>query len=341
MKTLLSQNKKTLMGLAALFILIYHTYAKFLMCIFVLGEVEGYVSRILFFGVDIFFMLSGLGIAYSLSRNSILRFYFNRLKRILPPVIIVCIIMALIDKWPLDTFINRVTGKFVFEDVYSFIWFYPAIVIFYLISPVLYKLAKLFKNKYVCALLFLIIYIVGAKLLYNAYGSEIEQWYGICNRLPIFFFGICIGSDENDKAFEFTKPKLLFVLLLLITGGVLAWYTSIKEIQILIPSSNCFFPNICLAISISMLTGYLIGISKDCAIKEKIVKFLNFFGAISFELYIVQEWICKKLTMVYEPVGRHKAVIFNVVCFSLVTLAAYILHFITNIREKVKNRNKE
>ena len=47
MKALLSKYRKPLMGLAAIFILVYHTYAKFLMRIPFLGEAEAFISRIL------------------------------------------------------------------------------------------------------------------------------------------------------------------------------------------------------------------------------------------------------------------------------------------------------
>lgn len=43
METLLSKYRKPLMGLAAIFILVYHTYAKFLMCIPFLGDVEDFI----------------------------------------------------------------------------------------------------------------------------------------------------------------------------------------------------------------------------------------------------------------------------------------------------------
>lgn len=319
------------MGLAAIFILVYHTYAKFLMCIPFLGEAEAFISRILFFGVDIFLLLSGLGMAYSLSERSVAKFYVNRAKRIILPVVIICIVMAAIDSWPFAIFINRVSGLFVFENMYSFLWFYPAIILYYFLAPFLYAAVKRFKNKYLFAGLFFIAYVIVANVLNMQTGGQFEMWSGIFNRLPIFVLGICIGCDDNDSIVVFDMKKIVAASVLLVLGGTMAWYTSVMEKKLLVPGSNSFLPNICLSIATCLIVCALLEKleSNDrTKIKERITKVLGFFGMISFELYLVQEWICKKLLAVYEPVGRHKSVIFDVMCWTIVTLAALLLHYV-------------
>ena len=319
------------MGLAAIFILVYHTYAKFLMCIPFLGEAEAFISRILFFGVDIFLLLSGLGMAYSLSERSVAKFYVNRAKRIILPVVIICIVMAAIDSWPFAIFINRVSGLFVFENMYSFLWFYPAIILYYFLAPFLYAAVKRFKNKYLFAGLFFIAYVIVANVFNMQTGGQFEMWSGIFNRLPIFVLGICIGCDDNDSIVVFDMKKIVAASVLLVLGGTMAWYTSVMEKKLLVPGSNSFLPNICLSIATCLIVCALLEKleSNDrTKIKERITKVLGFFGMISFELYLVQEWICKKLLAVYEPVGRHKSVIFDVMCWTIVTLAALLLHYV-------------
>lgn len=328
MKTLLSKYRKPLMGLAAIFILVYHTYAKFLMCIPFLGEAEAFISRILFFGVDIFLLLSGLGMAYSLSERSVAKFYVNRAKRIILPVVIICIVMAAIDSWPFTIFINRISGLFVFENMYSFLWFYPAIILYYFLAPFLYAVVKRFKNKYLFAGMFFIAYVIVANVLNMQTGGRFEMWSGIFNRLPIFVLGICIGCDKNDSIVVFDVKKMLAAAILLVLGGLMAWYTSVMERRLLVPGSNSFLPNICLSIATCLLVCALFEKLDDTKAKESIMKVLCFFGMISFELYLVQEWICKKLLTVYEPVGRHKSVIFDVMCWTIVTLAALLLHYV-------------
>lgn len=328
MKALLSKYRKPLMGLAAIFILVYHTYAKFLMCIPFLGEAEAFISRILFYGVDIFLLLSGLGMAYSLSMHSVAGFYINRAKRIFLPVVIICIVMALVDSWPFEIFLYRVSGRFVFENMYSFLWFYPAIILYYFLAPFLYAIIKRFKNKYLFAGLFFIAYVIAANVLNIQTGGQFEMWTGIFNRLPIFVLGICIGCDENERIPVFDVKKIIAVVAVLVAGGAMAWYTSIMEKKLLVPGANSFLPNICLSIATCILVCILLEKLDDTKVKENITKVLGFFGMISFELYLVQEWICKKLLAVYEPVGRHKSVIFDVMCWTIVTLAALLLHYV-------------
>lgn len=301
------------------------------MCIPFLGEAEAFISRILFFGVDIFLLLSGLGMAYSLSERSVAKFYVNRAKRIILPVVIICIVMAAIDSWPFAIFINRVSGLFVFENMYSFLWFYPAIILYYFLAPFLYVAVKRFKNKYLFAGLFFIAYVIVANVFNMQTGGQFEMWSGIFNRLPIFVLGICIGCDDNDSIVVFNVKKTLAAAILLVLGGTMAWYTSVMEKKLLVPGSNSFLPNICLSIATCLIVCALLEKleSNDrTKVKERITKVLGFFGMISFELYLVQEWICKKLLTVYEPVGRHKSVIFDVMCWTIVTLAALLLHYV-------------
>ena len=192
----------------------------------------------------------------------------------------------------------------------------------------MYAIIKRFKNKYLFAGLFFIAYVIAANVLNIQTGGQFEMWTGIFNRLPIFVLGICIGCDENERIPVFDVKKIIAVVAVLVAGGAMAWYTSIMEKKLLVPGANSFLPNICLSIATCILVCILLEKLDDTKVKENITKVLGFFGMISFELYLVQEWICKKLLAVYEPVGRHKSVIFDVMCWTIVTLAALLLHYV-------------
>lgn len=47
-------------------------------------------------GVDIFMLLSGFGVAHSLSHNSLKQFYINRARRILPLWVLTCVVCQLV-----------------------------------------------------------------------------------------------------------------------------------------------------------------------------------------------------------------------------------------------------
>jgi len=80
--TLLSKYKKSIMGLAALIIYYYHNHAVFLMDIGPFGVCEDFFKQIFFFGVEIFMLLSGIGIVSSLKKNNTAQFYLNRFLRV-------------------------------------------------------------------------------------------------------------------------------------------------------------------------------------------------------------------------------------------------------------------
>lgn len=78
---LLSKYRTVIMGFAALWILYFHSYALIFKSIPILGEIEEFIRKIGFCGVDIFFFLSGIGLTFSIKKYSIKEFYYKRIKR--------------------------------------------------------------------------------------------------------------------------------------------------------------------------------------------------------------------------------------------------------------------
>lgn len=102
------------------------------------------MQRIGYVGVDVFFFLSGIGLTYAIQKNDVFAFYVRRLKRIIPSFLIIGIIIGVLNSWGLKVFVKKITGYgFLFESIYSFLWFVPAIMILYLVFPWLY----MFLNK--------------------------------------------------------------------------------------------------------------------------------------------------------------------------------------------------
>ena len=77
---LLFKYRKFLMGFAALWILMTHEWQIVTNETSFFFVTENFIKRIGFCGVDIFLLLSGMGLYYSLEKNPVSRFYYNRLK---------------------------------------------------------------------------------------------------------------------------------------------------------------------------------------------------------------------------------------------------------------------
>lgn len=132
----ISPNRSFIMGLAMMSILLFHQP-------FFYGELPYSIFWDFFhlygaWGVEVFLFLSGLGIAFSLSRNTIKKYYFNRVKRLIP----ICLIVGSIKLLLLEGIgVNYYYTNDIFCIVTSlYQWFIYVIIIYYAIAPILMKL---------------------------------------------------------------------------------------------------------------------------------------------------------------------------------------------------------
>ena len=133
------KNKQISGGIAMTLVLLYHMFVMdstiSLLKIFFAG----------YLGVDIFFILSGYGLCYSLNNNSISSFYKRRFKKILPLYWLMSLsVLAFYSFSGKDiTFRDCIcnlfslnyykVGGFVYE------WYLSALIIFYVLFPLLYR----------------------------------------------------------------------------------------------------------------------------------------------------------------------------------------------------------
>lgn len=108
--SLLFKYRKFLMGFAALWILMTHEWQIVTNETSFFFVTENFIKRIGFCGVDIFLLLSGMGLYYSLEKNPVSRFYYNRLKRVIFPFIIMASIVSQFIRFhqPYSNICNRI-----------------------------------------------------------------------------------------------------------------------------------------------------------------------------------------------------------------------------------------
>lgn len=133
---LISKYRGAIMGFAALWILFFHEWVTLFVNNQVGVNIEGYLKRIGFCGVDIFLLLSGIGLTFAIRKGNVLTFYYRRIKRILLPFLVMAIIRCALEKWPIIEFWKNISGiNFYTKSIYSFLWFVPAILTLYLFFP--------------------------------------------------------------------------------------------------------------------------------------------------------------------------------------------------------------
>lgn len=134
----ISPNRDYLMGGAMGMVLIYH-----LLCWVhnPIGEFNiGYV------GVDVFYFLSGFGLSYSYRKNSILGFYYNRIKRLLPLywfAVAISFFLMLNSQTLFVLYSNLLTfGYYINNGVNRFDWYVESLFSIYLLFPIIYYLSR-------------------------------------------------------------------------------------------------------------------------------------------------------------------------------------------------------
>ena len=208
--TYIKTNRTSLMGSAIIFILLYHSYSW---CI---PEKNPYLSIFKhgYIGVDIFIFLSGFGLCSSYTKNTLTTFYLNRVKKIFPLYVLSGLLISLISNtkgsilttiW--DVFCNISTLSYWNLGGIYWNWYIPAIVLLYLLFPIIYLFTEKFKYTF---------YIFTNLIIIIALSIFAIPWQYDCfvARIPIFILGIIIFLYQNDVKKQRQSIFVSFIFLL-------------------------------------------------------------------------------------------------------------------------------
>ncbi len=346
---LLSKYRKAIMGFAALWILFFHVWQPLIpvssnMLINVFVFFEHFSSNFGYSGVDIFFMLSGIGLTFAIKKESIPAFYARRMRRILPTYLLLAVIKFFVEKWSILDFFGNISGyNFYAVHIYSFLWFVPAIITFYLFFPLYFKLFSKAKNKLLFTCCVILVCLLITFLVRDTMRID---FFAFTNRIPIFVVGIYFGYvSQNHKEIVFKKRSYLLLLIILSLGLYLAYLYNYTSFHIFVKQGNTFLPPFLIAISLPFLLAKLLDILEKRALTlGKILKVsLSFFGAMSLELYCFQDWF-EKSTPYLQYFGVPDIVI-NISLILISVAAAWVCSkltkfFLQELPGLIKNRKK-
>ena len=324
---LLKKYRSCLMGFAALNILLFHTWCK----IFEntkLGFIEKIIKGISFYGVDIFFFLSGLGMFFSIQSHSILRFYYQRFRRLAIPVLISALLRYVTEGWTIWQLLGNISGvNFYLKHINCFLWFIPAIMTLYLIFPIYYKFFSLSSNKTAFTMYILILWLLASIILMDTLRIDL---YALTNRIPIFCVGCLMGYLSQQRTYTFNKSIWILLVLTLILGLYLSYLTNFQNMPLLVPVPNSFMPNFLITVSLCFLIPICLELLCTLPILKLIgsalVHFYAFFGIISLELYCIQEWLFALMSpWLFQHFNR---LMVNVIFFISVTALGVVLWLI-------------
>lgn len=308
------QNKKSIMFIASLLILIYHLWINVSTSI-----IEMYLRYICIIGVDLFFFIS----AYNIGNRDIKYkdFIINRIVNIYVKFIIFVIIMAMLKGWEIKKIITIILGIELFTNGGgSFLWFIPGIMIIYLLLP-LYKIVD---NKYskIVPIIAIVSYLsLAIGISYNFYYDEI---FILLNRFPIILIGYYIGKYNIIN--KLNNNKILYWLLsfiLIIVGVIISYYCFNNKIYI-----DWYYDVIYLFL-IPLVLGLILLFDKI-----KVNNILNKLGSITLELYALQFIIGFSLAnYMFMKIGNSLVtnVLVIIILIFISLLIKYIFDFIYNI----------
>lgn len=310
------------MGFAILWVVFLHSpgnYSRF--------PILYYIKNIGNLGVDIFLLLSGIGLYYSAKKlrkeygnQWILPFYKKRFMRIMPTTIICllpwfCYLYRGTSVNPLRFLLDITSFSYWFNGTNRG-WYVALSVVLYLLYPLLYTLIdKTTPKKRIlyCALL------VTADIVMNT-GIAIffPQWFQMVNlalcRVPVFIIGCFLALKvEGKKEFDWLP------LICLIVGIVVAAMKEKYEVVTMQYGIWRYLWGIigfCITVVLASLFQSVLG--------QKIVKFFRFFGKYTLEMYLIHTTIWTIAMQTFS--SGVSIILLNVVCFFLTLIASIIVH---------------
>lgn len=201
----ISTYRSELMGWAIVWIMMLH---------FTFTQITplGFVAQYGFAGVDIFMLVSGFGLFFSLDKNPRLgEYYRRRLLRIFPTYYIIGIFASVIvfhDSILALLFRHSTIGFWTGGPYWE--WYIPSIVAFYLIAPLLKTLID--KGTAIAiALLAIIVLGLSYWIVANEVVGAKDPHFFMLYRFPAFLFGMMCAYWMKNKA----SMKPYYILLLI------------------------------------------------------------------------------------------------------------------------------
>lgn len=305
----LSKYRNVLMGLQIILIIIFHF------------AVDGYYvrdSRIIYLfykyirssGVDIFLLLSGLGLYFSWKKNpDVKQFYIKRYTRVLIPYFLVAVPAWI---W-LDIFcLNKGWGAFI-QDVFflsffveqtRWFWYILMICLCYWVFPYIFRVIESAVDKTSAQLRVLVLcgtstlVLVMLQLYHNDLYSNVSI---AVSRIPAFIVGVLIGKAVYEKL---TVPKR-HIWIMLVLAIVIAWPLQMITRKIVGVYSLAFL-NYALTLLFVMILVRLSSCRSGILVMmhNLIAGTLGWFGKYTLELYLIHVMVRKIMKRLGYPTYR-------------------------------------
>lgn len=282
--SLFSTYRKELMGISAIAIILCHASGRGVILPVVLVNIFSYGNL----GVDIFLLLSGIGMYFSFNQGKIplKLWYKRRYCRILIPYVIIStpvwiIYCTLNGKNILDFFYYISTAAYWREHYGA--WYIALLIPLYAVTPVMARIIDTSKYRWITTLLFTVVTIGLSRINWEWTSEDALDVFNniqfVLCRVPLYIIGYGIGPSVKEKK----RIPWLAILSLI----------AVQIIMGRIPIINAVYRGGLLAF---VLTSILCLALKICTFAP-ILKILRWFGDISLESYLSNIYIAYLLSL--------------------------------------------
>lgn len=307
------KNKKGLMAISAMFILIYHLWINITNL-----RIEIYLRQICVIGVDIFFFLS----AYTIGKSNLnyQNFIVNRFKKIYLEFIVFSVIGAIYFNWNIKKFLHVILGlELIKSGGGSFLWFIPGIMIVYLLLPLIKKIDLKFPK--IIPWILVTIYLLAVVLISTF--SDYKALFILINRIPVILIGYYFAKyNIFDKL---NKNKLIYWIIAItntIFGIIISYFIFKNHFQV------TWFKEIFYVLYIPLIIGIILIIDKF-----KKNKLIDYLGSITLELYGLQMLFGFKIAdIIYSEIG--KKLLCNILTIITLVIMASAFKYVLSLKEK-------
>lgn len=233
-----------------------------------------------FGGVDIFILLSALGLAVSLSKREqgFSEFMGKRASRILPAYYLVMVVYTLclmsVGRAPLSAIVwNSSLLYYWVHSQGAFNWYIAAIMTFYAVTPFCFRKLKNTRHRVLMTGAGVVFGLAVSQLMiHDGYWNHLDFFY----RIPVFFMGLLLGLYVYENK-RFSVKDALFHLIWLCAGVCYLFLYDKAE----------FYLPLCYLFSFTTVPVCLL----ICYVFEKIGTFggklLRLLGNNSLEIYLL------------------------------------------------------
>ena len=327
----LSKYRMELMGLAILWVVWFHSslYVK-VFDIRILNKGLEFIKSTGYGGVDIFLLLSGMGIYNSLNRNSISVFFKNRLKRILPTWWSCLLLYVVLGVSVLGISYSKksILGFALFTGFWIDMpnqgnWYVYAVMFFYLISPVLFSLIKDSKNKTKTCFIMIFVSLAISFTFFGLFKLI------VFSRIPIYILGMYVTA--NLQKHSMNKKTWICCFAALVIGITVLYVLHMLFSDFLWSYGLWWYPFILIAPSLSLVVAFLF--DKGVRRLKPIFYCFKKLGNASLEILLVSDWVF----LAYEKLDCFflSKIITSLSAIILSILFGLLLNFILKFSQRI------